>query len=540
MQGKDGLPFAGSDDMIARRRVDMLSLAGAVCASRLLFRSHDLYDLDSVNFGLALRRFDPSVHQPHPPGYYLYILLGRLINGMVHDANLALVLLSIAASCGVILTIYKLAMEWFGLREARLSSLIFLFSPLAWFHGIVALTYSVEAFFSALMGYLCWRIECGGVVEIVPAGIILGVSAGVRQSSLILLGPLFLFSIRRAPLRRQLAGVGAVALTLMLWFFPMIWTSGGFAAYFGALLSLWKLVPGQDTVFNSSPATSMARGATIGLIYLITFGVASFIPLFAGRDNFWPDSRKRLFSLVWIAPALFFFTFIFLKFVNSGYLLILVAPGCIWLGYWGAKWYARSGWSRSAKLAVAGFCAVVNTAIFLASPFYCSYRSVRHFEGELDGIRGTLSQLGAANEILVIGFDSHLLGYRHAGYYLPDYEVVEYPAVKLQEGMRIFAMHERDTHLLGGLPEGSYSRFVFFPLPAGDARNQKYLQTVEDQIGSRNLQTVAAGGFEFITGPVADLPLLFPEVDKAAKTSVYPVLHSGVPPVNSREHQPIQ
>jgi hypothetical protein len=89
------------------------------------------------------------------------------------------------------------------------------------------------------------------------------------------------------------------------------------------------------------------------------------------------------------------------------------------------------------------------------------------------------------------------------------------------------------------LPVGSYSRFVFFPLPEGDASNRKYLQTVEDQVGSRNLQTVRAGQVEFITGPVEDLPLLFPEVDKAAKASVYPPLHSGPPSVNSREHQPI-
>src|SRR5882757_8262873 len=179
MQRKGGLPVARSDNMIVRRRVDMLLLAGAVCVSRLLFRSHDLYDLDSVNFGLALRRFDLSVHQPHPPGYYLYVLLGRLINGIVHDANLALVLLSIAASCGVILMIYKMVAEWFGLREARLSSLIFLFSPLAWFHGIVALTYSVEAFFSALVGYLCWRINCGNLTWVAPAGFLLGISAGI-------------------------------------------------------------------------------------------------------------------------------------------------------------------------------------------------------------------------------------------------------------------------------------------------------------------------------------------------------------------------
>ena len=203
--------------MMVGRKVDLLLLVGSVGVSRLLFRSRDLYDVDSVNFALALQRFNPRVHQPHPPGYYLYILLGRLSDYAVHDANLALVLLSIVASCGVVVMVYTMTWDWFGPRAARFSGLIFLFSPLAWFHGIVALTYSVEAFFSALLGYLCWRIECGGLAEIVPAGILLGVSAGVRQSSLVLLGPLFLFSLRRAPLRRQLIWglfVGAVALTV--------------------------------------------------------------------------------------------------------------------------------------------------------------------------------------------------------------------------------------------------------------------------------------------------------------------------------------
>ena len=42
-----------------------------------------------------------------------------------------------------------------------MSLVIFLFSPLSWFHGTVALTYIVEAFFSALVGYLCWRVYSG-------------------------------------------------------------------------------------------------------------------------------------------------------------------------------------------------------------------------------------------------------------------------------------------------------------------------------------------------------------------------------------------
>src|SRR5271170_2141185 len=177
-----------------------------VALTRWVFRSRYLYDLDSVNFALGMGRFDPRVHQPHPPGYFLYICLGRLLNNFLHDANLALVLLSIAASCGAVAVIYRMALEWFGPGAARFAGGLFLFCPLAWFHGTVALTYSVEAFFSALLGYLCWRVACGTLGLIVPAGVVLGLSAGVRQSSVLFLGPLFLFSLRHASRKRQFAG----------------------------------------------------------------------------------------------------------------------------------------------------------------------------------------------------------------------------------------------------------------------------------------------------------------------------------------------
>src|SRR5258705_8103424 len=100
--------------MIRRQKLSLVLLTSAVAITRFVFRSHYLYDLDSVNFALAMERFDPHVHQPHPPGYFLYIWFGRLLNMMFHDANLALVVLSILASCGVAVLIYKMTLEWFG------------------------------------------------------------------------------------------------------------------------------------------------------------------------------------------------------------------------------------------------------------------------------------------------------------------------------------------------------------------------------------------------------------------------------------------
>lgn len=379
--------------MNSRQKLELFFLGGAVAVTRFLFRSHFLYDLDSVNFALGIGRFDPRTHQPHPPGYFLYVCLGRLINLLVHDANLALVLLSIAAGIASVVFIYLLALQWFSEGAAVFAGLIFLFSPLAWFHGTVALTYGVEAFFSALMGYLCWQVDRGKTNFIVPAALLLGISAGVRPSSLMFLGPLFLYSLRTASRKKILFGVAALGLTIVAWFLPMIWASGGFDAYFGALVSLWRLVPSRDTVFNSSPATSIARACVIVFIGFLCFGAALMAPVGARYKSVPTDSARKLFTAAWLLPALCFFTFIFLKFVNSGYLLLLVPPACVWLGSWAAEWYEHCAWQTPLKIAAIGICAAVNIFLFLAFPAYCSYHSERQFERQLDGIRTALPSL---------------------------------------------------------------------------------------------------------------------------------------------------
>jgi len=499
----------------SRQKIELSLLAGAVAVSRFVFRSHFLYDLDSVNFALGMGRFDPRVHQPHPPGYFLYVCLGRLLNYVVHDANLALVLLSILAGVATVILIYSLALEWFGERAAAFAGLLFLFSPLAWFHGTVALTYSVEAAASALMGWLCWRIERGRTGFILPTAIALGVTAGVRPSSILFLGPLFLFSLRRAPIRRILLGMGALGVTVSAWFFPMIWASGGFAAYFGALASLWRMVPSKGTVFNSSPITSVARAFTIVFIYFLCFGAAALAPLGAQCNPTPTDRSKKLFTAVWIVPALCFFTLIFLKLVNSGYLLLVAAPACIWLGAWAADWYEYAGWPKALKQATVCVSALANVLIFLAIPAYCSYRSVREFEGELQSVQAAMPQVGTPENLLIVSFDNHFLGYRHAGYYLPDYLTIEYPEANLVQGPRIFAMRGRDSFLLSGLPSGSYSRFVLFPLPAGDKEYAQYAEKIKKLLPAKDLSSVELGGHTFVTAPIGDLPYLFPNAPLA-------------------------
>ncbi len=303
--------------------------------------------------------------------------------------------------------------------------------------------------------------------------------------------------------------------------------------YLDALRSLWRLVPGRDTVFNSSPGTSIARAVTVVFILLLVFGSASLAIGAAMRNRAETTSEKWRFTVLWISPALCFYVFIFLKFVNSGYLLLLIAPGCLWFGRGLAEWFQHGHGSRHMKLAMVGAGALTNTAIYVAAPLYCSYRSVRGFEAELAEVVSVTRRIASPANTLIIGLDSHFLGYRHAGYYLPEYRTVEFPQVVLIEGTRTFTLQDANPSLRNGVSSVGVERFLLFPLPAGDPAYAAYVQTVEKLLPAKDLQVLHFGRHDYVSGPASDLALLFPSSGVAAR-GVYPPLHSDSQDVNRR------
>ena len=52
-------------------------VAAIYLAAHLPFLAPSLEDIDSINFALGLRAFSPALHQPHPPGYPVYMVLGH-------------------------------------------------------------------------------------------------------------------------------------------------------------------------------------------------------------------------------------------------------------------------------------------------------------------------------------------------------------------------------------------------------------------------------------------------------------------------------
>lgn len=62
-------------------------LALAFTLGHLPFLASTLEDVDSVNFALGLRDFDPGRHQPHPPGYPIYMALGKAADAVLSEPH---------------------------------------------------------------------------------------------------------------------------------------------------------------------------------------------------------------------------------------------------------------------------------------------------------------------------------------------------------------------------------------------------------------------------------------------------------------------
>src|SRR5688500_19372140 len=98
-------------------RMDLL-LAGALACltvlSRLPYRARMLYNWDAVQFALALKEYDVAKHQPHPPGYILYVGLGRMVNWILDDATAAYVVLAVVFSGATTFVVYFLGRAVYG------------------------------------------------------------------------------------------------------------------------------------------------------------------------------------------------------------------------------------------------------------------------------------------------------------------------------------------------------------------------------------------------------------------------------------------
>ncbi len=181
------------------KRLPIAIVAFAVVVMTLVSRPQTFWQGEEVRFAQALLTFDPVHRQPEPPGYPLFVAIGRLLNFFIREPFTTLLVLSvIACGAGAVLTAIAAAQllrnDWLGAAAA----LVLYFSP-------------AMLIFAPLP-----NAEATGVA-LIAAGILWsGVFAGAAVGVLPQAGPAMLLFFRRRP--------WAAAATLVVVFVPFFET----------------------------------------------------------------------------------------------------------------------------------------------------------------------------------------------------------------------------------------------------------------------------------------------------------------------------
>lgn len=360
----------------SERNRDILLAAGLFALgvlSRLPFRSQILYHWDSVNFAYAMREFNVAKEQPHSPGYIMYVWLCRLVDVLFHDAQTTMVWISVVASALAVASLFYLGRSMFDRRVGLIAALLLTVSPLFWFYGEIAVPHTLDTFLVITSVWWLYETMRGQYHYLYPAIAIVALAGGVRQQTLVFLAPLLLFALRRVGWKRFLAAGTLGAALCLVWFIPLMISSGSLSNYVSVMGAYNRRFQENTSVlmgagwegikYNVRKLTLYTMyGWNVALVPAVIYAASAAARLWRREC---PNRWERLFFLLlWIIPALVFYTIIHmgqqgLIFVFLPALLLLSAVGLARL------LAARPYWLMAATVALAA----LNVGIFLAPEY---------------------------------------------------------------------------------------------------------------------------------------------------------------------------
>ena len=236
-------------------------LAGAVflfLVGHVPFLPSTPADIDAVNFALGIADFDPAAHQPHPPGYTVYIGLGKVTTWLVTriadtggDGGLiyfALALLSSLFGAVAIVPAFVLfrSLEQDD-RRGFAAAVLTVACPLFWLTAgrplsdipTLTVVLCAQAAFAWILG------RPAGAGERVDrllwgATFVTALAIGMRVQTTVATAPLLmLMCLHRMQAPRARVALGGIAVAMAcgvaLWAGPLVIASGGAATYLEAL-----------------------------------------------------------------------------------------------------------------------------------------------------------------------------------------------------------------------------------------------------------------------------------------------------------------
>lgn len=221
-----------------------------------------LEDIDSLNFALGIHDFDPAKHQPHPPGYPIFIALAKIVRVVAPSDAIALALLGIVFGAAAVFPMLKMVEDAERLAgrppdraliTAALSVLLAVTSPLYWFGAsrplsdVAGLAFILAAQSALVSAFTKQRLNPERTPQaladsgrmIVLGAFLSAIAIGMRSQAMWLTLPLLaVVIVQRAGRSASGALLGsalAFGVGTLAWAIPLLIATGGPAAYLAAL-----------------------------------------------------------------------------------------------------------------------------------------------------------------------------------------------------------------------------------------------------------------------------------------------------------------
>jgi hypothetical protein len=372
-----------------------LGAAAAYAAAHLPFLAPSLEDIDSINFALGLREFNPAEHQPHPPGYPVYIALGRAVLVGVRTIRpdlpqataeaLALSLCSIAT--GALAVLFAAVVFRLLARESvadlgetpqltRWATVFLALCPLFWITGARPMSDmpGLAAAFAAQALMLGGKLEAAAFLAVV--------ALGVRAQTFWLTIPLLSWlAIRRGitAWRIWVRTVAMGAVGALVWAIPLIVATGGFNAYLAALRSQ----AGEDFAFvDMLWANPTPRRLAFGLLQtlvlpwgMVPLAVVMLALAFVGAAVLALRYRRVLTTVLIAFAPYAVFHFVFQETITVRYALPVVVP----IAFLGARALILAGRATNflgAPIAVVAFLTAMPVLMAYGQEAHPAFRAI--------------------------------------------------------------------------------------------------------------------------------------------------------------------
>src|ERR1041385_8050529 len=224
-----------------------------VLITRVLTAPKTPWENDEFLFAEAVRKFDPLNYHPHPPGFPLFVLLGKAFNVLVDDPWRALVIVNIIVAPIGFVALARAFRNWIDDADLAVAgALLYYFSASMLVHGTLALSDGVAIAFVCLviLSVSEGPVWAGGAAT----GIFASAAIGCRPQLLVPLLPLLVIALWRMQTNKQrVTALIAFAFVSLMWFLPLVDAAGGV----GNVIAYET----KQAAYGASHDAAMSRGA---------------------------------------------------------------------------------------------------------------------------------------------------------------------------------------------------------------------------------------------------------------------------------------